>query len=155
MSKKGCQTTPLACALNQHPARAVRVLLREGADRPAPLASSSCQLQIARASPRELSGSFGLLLSAWPKETSLAGTTGARKISGQCRCAGEWWAGGGEQAERMIEVAGDIVRLLHPPPLAHLNLLNYMSSAGKPSLQKGSQEKALAVNALIRLSEKL
>lgn len=62
--------------------------------------------------------------------------------------------GGGEKAEQMIKVAGAIVRLLHPPPLAHLNLLNYTSSAGKPSLQKGSQEKAFAVNALIRLSEK-
>lgn len=57
--------------------------------------------------------------------------------------------GGGEQAG-LIKAAGGMSRFSTRP-----HLLNYMSSADKPSLQKGSPEKALAVNALIRLSEKL
>lgn len=64
---------------------------------------------------RELSGSFGLLLSAGPKETSLAGAIGAGAITGQCRCAGGRWAWG-RGADRPIKAARDIAPLLHPPP---------------------------------------
>lgn len=48
----------------------------------------------------ELSGSSGLLLSAWPKATALAGATGARAIAGPRRCTGAEGGGrrGGEQA---------------------------------------------------------
>lgn len=113
---------------------------------------ASCRLSCL--SPRA-SGCFGLLLSAWPKETSLAGATGVRAVTGQRRCAESGrQAWGGEQAQcDQSRRRGS--RSLPLASSAHLSqLANYRSSVDKPSSQKGSQEKVLTVNARIRWSKK-
>lgn len=52
----------------------------------------------------------------------------------------------------LIKADGDTVPLSHSPHWH--NLLNYTSSVDKPSFQKSSQEKALAVNILINQIER-
>ena len=72
-----------------------------------------------QASAPELPGSSGQLLSAWPKETSLAGVTGVRAVTGprRCRCPeGGGGVGVGSRPDG-IKAVGDRDCLSHLPRL--------------------------------------
>ena len=77
----------------------------------------------------------------------------ARADADARRAAGAWEWGAGRMGSKLLET-----ETVSPTCLActlSLNLLNYGSSVDKPSFRKGSQEQALAANALIRSREKL